>query len=141
MKNLSRPRQLIVRLIIINLLLLAASAIWYTFAPAADSVAIASAKNKAMRDMNLMADFPFDAATIGFGVRNFADIQKGMSEICRVLRPGGMCVVLEPAAPKVFPFKQLFNFYFKRVLPLIGKITYLNRWLPFLKWVTFRAFV
>ncbi len=65
MKNLSRPRQIIVRLIVVNLLLLAASAIWYAVAPAATSVAVAAAKNKAMLNMNLMADFPFDAATIG----------------------------------------------------------------------------
>lgn len=65
MKKLSRPRQTIFRLIIVNLLLLAASAIWYIAAPTANSAAIASAKNKAMLDMNLMAEFSFDALELG----------------------------------------------------------------------------
>ncbi|MEJ2750665.1 MAG: hypothetical protein P8183_22580, partial [Anaerolineae bacterium] len=65
MKDLSRPQKVIVRLIVVNLLLLAASAIWYAVAPDSGSVAVAAAKNKAMLDMNLMADYPFDAATIG----------------------------------------------------------------------------
>ena len=60
-----------------------------------------------------MADNSFDAITVGFGVRNFTDIKKGMSEIYRVL---------EPAAATVFPFKQLYGFYFAKILPFIGKL-------------------
>ncbi len=69
-----------------------------------------------------LEDNSFDAVTVGFGVRNFADIEQGMSEIYRVMRPGSVCAVLEPATPEIFPFKQLFNFYFTKVLPFIGKL-------------------
>jgi demethylmenaquinone methyltransferase/2-methoxy-6-polyprenyl-1,4-benzoquinol methylase len=62
----------------------------------------------------------FDAVTVGFGVRNFEDLEKGIAEIYRVLRPGGVLVVLEFSRPKRFPVKQLYNFYFKYVLPKIG---------------------
>lgn len=62
----------------------------------------------------------FDRASVAFGVRNFANLQAGLSEINRVLKPGGKLVVLEFTKPRIFPFKQLFNSYFKHVLPRIG---------------------
>lgn len=63
-----------------------------------------------------------DAITIGFGVRNFEHLQKGLSEIYRILKPQGLVVILEPAIPQRFPIKQLFHFYFKNILPLIGRM-------------------
>ena len=66
-------------------------------------------------------DDSFDAVTVAFGVRNFEDLDKGLSEISRVLKPGGQAVVLEFSMPEKFPVKQLYRFYFKRVLPKIGK--------------------
>lgn len=63
----------------------------------------------------------FDAATVSFGVRNFETLQKGLKEIKRVLVPGGTFVVLEFSKPKTFPVKQLYNFYFKYILPLMGR--------------------
>lgn len=64
----------------------------------------------------------FDAITVAFGVRNFENLEKGLAEIYRVIKPGGMVVVLEFSKPRKFPFRQLYNFYFKNVLPKIGKI-------------------
>jgi demethylmenaquinone methyltransferase / 2-methoxy-6-polyprenyl-1,4-benzoquinol methylase len=64
----------------------------------------------------------FDAVTVAFGVRNFENLEKGLHEIFRVLRPGGMLVVLEFSKPRSFPFRQLYNFYFKFVLPKIGSL-------------------
>lgn len=69
------------------------------------------------------ADNTFDAVTVAFGVRNFENLEKGMKEMNRVLKPGGKLVVLEFSRPTLFPFKQLYNFYFKNILPLIGRIT------------------
>ncbi len=68
-------------------------------------------------------DESFDGATASFGIRNFQNLNKGLSEICRVLRPGGKIMILEFSKPTIFPFKQLFNLYFKYVLPVIGRIT------------------
>ena len=65
----------------------------------------------------------FDATTCAFGVRNFGNLEKGLSEMYRVTRKGGKVVILEFSRPKVFPFKQLFNFYFKHILPRIGGST------------------
>jgi len=65
----------------------------------------------------------FDAVTVAFGVRNFGNLEKGLSEMHRVLRSGGKTVILEFSRPKIFPFKQLFNFYFKHILPKIGGST------------------
>lgn len=65
----------------------------------------------------------FDAVTVAFGVRNFEHLEKGLSEMLRVLRPGGRVVILEFSQPHIFPFKQLYNTYFKYVLPLIGRLT------------------
>jgi demethylmenaquinone methyltransferase/2-methoxy-6-polyprenyl-1,4-benzoquinol methylase len=64
----------------------------------------------------------FDAVIVAFGVRNFEDLKKGLTEIFRVVKPGGKVVILEFSKPSRFPFKQLFNFYFKFVLPKIGKL-------------------
>lgn len=64
----------------------------------------------------------FDAVTVAFGVRNFENLKKGLSEIKRVLRPGGMVVILEFSKPSTFPFKQVYNFYFRFILPRIGSI-------------------
>lgn len=68
-------------------------------------------------------DNTFDAVTVAFGVRNFENLEKGMKEMNRVLKPGGIVVVLEFSRPTLFPFKQLYNFYFKNMLPIIGRIT------------------
>lgn len=68
-------------------------------------------------------DGSFDATTVAFGVRNFGDLERGLSEMHRILKPGGKIVILEFSRPLYFPFKQLFNLYFKYLLPLIGKIT------------------
>lgn len=68
-------------------------------------------------------DNTFDVATAAFGVRNFEDLTAGLKEINRVLKKNGQIVVLEFSRPTIFPFKQLFNLYFKYVLPLIGKVT------------------
>lgn len=68
-------------------------------------------------------DNTFDVATAAFGVRNFEDLSAGLKEINRVLKKNGQIVVLEFSRPTIFPFKQLFNLYFKYVLPLIGKVT------------------
>ena len=64
----------------------------------------------------------FDAVTVGFGVRNFENLEQGLHEIFRVLRPGGVAVVLEYSRPRKFPFKQIYSFYFKFILPKIGRI-------------------
>ncbi len=64
----------------------------------------------------------FDAVTVGFGVRNFENLEKGLKEILRVMKPGGMLVVLEFSRPKSFPFRQIYNFYFKSILPSLGRI-------------------
>ena len=63
----------------------------------------------------------FDGITVGFGVRNFEDLQKGLQEMCRVLKPGGKLVVLEFSTPKGKLFKPFFQFYFRNILPRIGR--------------------
>ena len=63
----------------------------------------------------------FDAITVGFGVRNYENLEKGLSEMLRVLKPGGQAVILEFSKPKAFPVKQLFGFYSKVLIPLFGK--------------------
>ena len=67
-------------------------------------------------------DNTFDAITVGFGVRNFETLEKGMAGMFRVLKPGGTLVVLEFSHPKKFPIKQFYNFYFKNITPAIGRI-------------------
>lgn len=63
----------------------------------------------------------FDALTVGFGVRNYEDLNKGLADMLRVLRPGGKAVILEFSKPKKFPVKQLFNFHSKYIIPFFGK--------------------
>jgi demethylmenaquinone methyltransferase/2-methoxy-6-polyprenyl-1,4-benzoquinol methylase len=67
-------------------------------------------------------DNHFDAATVGFGVRNFENLERGLSEICRTLKKGGTFAVLEFSIPEKFPMKQLYNFYLKNICPLIGRM-------------------
>lgn len=64
----------------------------------------------------------FDAVIVAFGVRNFENLEKGLTEMHRVLKPGGRMVVLEFSKPRSFPFKQIYNFYFKFILPKIGRL-------------------
>lgn len=64
----------------------------------------------------------FDAITVAFGVRNFENLDKGLLEINRVLKPGGIFVVLETSVPTKFPFKQGYKIYSKAILPTIGKL-------------------
>ena len=64
----------------------------------------------------------FDAAIVAFGVRNFENLQKGLSEIHRVLKPGSVFIVLEFSKPNKFPIKQVYNMYFTNILPFIGKL-------------------
>lgn len=68
------------------------------------------------------SDNSFDAAMVAFGVRNFEDLAKGLSEIKRVLKPGSPLLVLEFSQPTRFPMKQLYQFYSFRLLPFIGKM-------------------
>ncbi len=63
----------------------------------------------------------FDAITVAFGVRNFETLQKGLKEMHRVLKTGGILAILEFSKPKAFPFKQVYNFYFKYILPVMGR--------------------
>jgi demethylmenaquinone methyltransferase / 2-methoxy-6-polyprenyl-1,4-benzoquinol methylase len=64
----------------------------------------------------------FDVAMVAFGVRNFSDPLKGLSEMIRVTRKGGMIMVLEFSKPSGFPFMPLYNFYFRNILPFFGKL-------------------
>lgn len=65
-------------------------------------------------------DNSFDAITVGFGVRNFENLERGLTEMLRVLRPGGVAAILEFSKPKKFPVKQSFSFYSKYILPTVG---------------------
>jgi len=95
-------------------------------------VGIEKVKEKKLDDLIEMVlgdseDLPFnndsfDAITVGFGVRNFENLDKGLQEIYRVLKPNGIFVVLETSQPEKFPVKQLFNFYSKYIIPTIGKL-------------------
>jgi demethylmenaquinone methyltransferase / 2-methoxy-6-polyprenyl-1,4-benzoquinol methylase len=67
-------------------------------------------------------DNHFDAITVAFGVRNFENLPQGLAEMHRVLKPGGRAVILEFSKPRSFPFKQGYNFYFRHILPLFGKM-------------------
>ena len=64
----------------------------------------------------------FDVAMVAFGVRNFEDPLKGLLEMRRVIRNGGMVIVLEFSKPEGFPFRPVYNFYFRNILPLVGMI-------------------
>ncbi|WP_028374575.1 bifunctional demethylmenaquinone methyltransferase/2-methoxy-6-polyprenyl-1,4-benzoquinol methylase UbiE [Leeuwenhoekiella sp. MAR_2009_132] len=67
-------------------------------------------------------DNHFDAITVAFGIRNFETLDKGLAEIYRVLKPGGLFVILETSVPTKTPFKQGYTFYSNRILPLIGRL-------------------
>lgn len=67
-------------------------------------------------------DNSFDAITVAFGVRNFENLEKGLKEMNRVVRPGGKVVVLEFSKPEKFPVKQFYNFYFFKILPFWGRM-------------------
>jgi demethylmenaquinone methyltransferase/2-methoxy-6-polyprenyl-1,4-benzoquinol methylase len=68
------------------------------------------------------ADNSFDAITVSFGVRNFENLNMGLKEIYRVLKPGGLLAILEFSQPVAFPMKQLYNFYFTVVCPVVGRV-------------------
>ncbi len=80
------------------------------------SLEIGDSENLRFTDNN------FDAVIVAFGVRNFENLELGLREMNRVLRPGGKAVILEFSKPTIFPFKQLYNFYFRWILPKIGKL-------------------
>ncbi len=67
-------------------------------------------------------DDAFDAVTVGFGVRNFADLERGLGELVRVLRPGGRLVVLEITQPRRPPLSWFFSLWFDRLVPVLGTI-------------------
>lgn len=66
-------------------------------------------------------DNRFDALTVGFGVRNYENLEKGLSDMLRVLKPEGRAIILEFSKPRKFPVKQTFGFYSKRVIPFLGR--------------------
>jgi demethylmenaquinone methyltransferase / 2-methoxy-6-polyprenyl-1,4-benzoquinol methylase len=68
------------------------------------------------------ADGEFDAATVGFGARNFADLERGLSEMTRVVRPGGRIVILEITTPRRPPLSTFFSLWFDRVVPALGRL-------------------
>jgi demethylmenaquinone methyltransferase / 2-methoxy-6-polyprenyl-1,4-benzoquinol methylase len=68
------------------------------------------------------ADGEFDAATVGFGARNFSDLQRGLSEMARVVRPGGRVVVLEITAPRHPPLSTFFDLWFDHAIPALGRV-------------------
>ncbi|WP_194776426.1 bifunctional demethylmenaquinone methyltransferase/2-methoxy-6-polyprenyl-1,4-benzoquinol methylase UbiE [Pararhodonellum marinum] len=70
----------------------------------------------------LFEENKFDAVIVSFGVRNFENLEKGLADMLRVLKPGGKTVILEFSKPTSFPMKQGYNFYFKYILPQIGKL-------------------
>lgn len=67
-------------------------------------------------------DNSFDAVTAAFGIRNFANLDKGLQEMCRVLKPGGHLSILELTTPVTFPMRQLFHIYANSVLPVYGRL-------------------
>ncbi len=82
----------------------------------ADQIALRQADSEALP----FADGEFDAVTVAFGVRNYEDLDKGLADMARVIRKGGRMVVLEFSKPRVFPFRQIYMFYFRHILPRIG---------------------
>lgn len=70
----------------------------------------------------LFEDNKFDAVIVSFGVRNFENLEAGLKDMYRVLKPGGTTVIIEFSKPESFPLKQGYNFYFKSILPIIGKL-------------------
>jgi demethylmenaquinone methyltransferase/2-methoxy-6-polyprenyl-1,4-benzoquinol methylase len=101
---------------------------------AADMLAVAEAKvlKKGLRDRITFRqadaeaipfpDASFDAVTVAFGVRNYEDLEKGLSEMRRVLRPGGIMMILEFSHPSSFPMKQAYRFYSRFIIPFIGRL-------------------
>jgi demethylmenaquinone methyltransferase / 2-methoxy-6-polyprenyl-1,4-benzoquinol methylase len=89
----------------------------------------ARAKSAAVRweQANALAlpypDDSFDAATVGFGARNFSDLQQGLAEMTRVVRPGGRVVILEITTPTKPPLSTFFSLWFDRVVPVLGRVT------------------
>jgi demethylmenaquinone methyltransferase/2-methoxy-6-polyprenyl-1,4-benzoquinol methylase len=89
----------------------------------------ARAKSDAVRweQANALAltypDDAFDAATVGFGARNFSDLDRGLREMVRVVRPGGRVVVLEITTPTKPPLSTFFSLWFDRIVPLLGRLT------------------
>ena len=67
-------------------------------------------------------DATFDAVTAAFGIRNFADLDRGLAEMCRVLKPGGHLSIVELTTPPRFPMKQLFHVYSHTILPVYGRL-------------------
>lgn len=67
-------------------------------------------------------DNSYDAIVVGFGVRNFENLEKGLINLQRILKPGGKIIILEFSYPRRFPVKQFYNFYFSYVTPFIGKL-------------------
>jgi demethylmenaquinone methyltransferase / 2-methoxy-6-polyprenyl-1,4-benzoquinol methylase len=92
-------------------------------------------RDKAPRTAPVAADalalpFPaarFDGALVGFGVRNLADLDGGLREAARVLKPGARFVILEFATPRFAPLRVLYHFYFRRILPAIGRLVSKHR--------------
>jgi len=81
--------------------------------------------------MNLpYADDSFDAATVGFGARNFGDLERGLREMVRVVRPGGRVVVLEITTPAKPPLSTFFSLWFDRIVPLMGRFDEAYTYLP-----------
>jgi demethylmenaquinone methyltransferase/2-methoxy-6-polyprenyl-1,4-benzoquinol methylase len=68
-------------------------------------------------------DNAFDAATVGFGARNFSDLERGLAEMTRVVRPGGRVVILEITTPTKPPLSTFFSLWFDRIVPLLGRVT------------------
>jgi len=96
---------------------------------------LARGRHKAPRILPVAADaltlpFPdarFDGALVGFGVRNLADLDRGLHEAARVLKPGARLVILEFATPRFPPLRAAYGFYFRRVLPAIGRLVSKHR--------------
>src|SRR6185369_8508208 len=72
----------------------------------------------------------FDAATVGFGARNFSDLDRGLAEMARVVRPGGRVVVLEITTPTKPPLSTFFSIWFDRIVPLMGRFDEAYTYLP-----------
>jgi demethylmenaquinone methyltransferase/2-methoxy-6-polyprenyl-1,4-benzoquinol methylase len=83
-----------------------------------DKITLETGKSESMQ----FSDNSFDAAIVAFGVRNFENLELGLSEMRRVLKKDAKILVLEFSKPKYFPFKQIYLLYFKHILPLIGKL-------------------
>jgi len=67
-------------------------------------------------------DHTFDAITVAFGVRNYENLEKGLADMLRVLKPNGKIVILEFSKPRIFPVKQAYHFYFKYITPFFGRL-------------------